>query len=134
MAKQTRPRGGEPPRQRPSLETLPERLRCLLADAGATQAELADFLRLREGYVSELLHGKKRWNLPRFIDLCEFLDLPASVVLRDMNDAKLEAFLHISPALNPDVVDWMLGLTRAEVKVAIQGARDAVDLQRMRAR
>jgi hypothetical protein len=127
-----RRRGSWDQRLEDASRKIGARVKVILETREIPQARLAEHLNVGENHVSGLLSGAKRWNLPLFLGTRDFLGTPASSIIGDLQGDQQEAFAKVVTVLTPEVTDWLLGLTDLEVKIALRGAQDAVDLSRYR--
>ena len=79
-------------------------LRSQRMERGMTLREVSAEARVSLGYISEIERGQKEASSELLSSLCSALDLPLSVVLREVSDlVALEESLAAAPA-TPDVV------------------------------
>ncbi|WP_241680506.1 helix-turn-helix domain-containing protein [Pseudactinotalea suaedae] len=81
-------------------------LRATRQRQGKTLREISSAARVSLGYLSEVERGQKEASSELLFAICDALDLPVSVVLREVSDrvALLEGIL-IPDALPPDFSD-----------------------------
>lgn len=81
-------------------------LRAARQRQGKTLREVSSAARVSLGYLSEVERGQKEASSELLFSICDALDLPVSVVLREVSDrvALLEGIL-IPDALPPDFSD-----------------------------
>lgn len=105
--------------------------------AGMSLAQVGELIGVEKGFLSEVENGKKNLSLPRFLAFCRAIKTPASKVLeerllarnRDVDRLAADIVEHKG---GPKDLEWLADLSKAEYRIALQAARDRVDLERMR--
>lgn len=125
------------PRSKPvsaQVRSLGRALRRLRKNAGLTLDEVAARVPMSKSYLSQFELGAKNPTITVLLGVLGAYGIELGDHLAGDQDELARAFQRMRALLGDDAILWAGSLDREELKASYDGARDAVDLLRLRRR